>query len=102
MRTSSLITLIKKQASNWDRDNIRELLDQIHYLMMCNDLDFNYVLDETTGLPYKFTTTAETYVYDINTDNVSSLRVDWYMDLPNDVGLVSTPLVVDGVPGLIS
>lgn len=34
---------------------------------------------------------------DINTDNVSSLKVDWFMDLPNDVGLVSTPLVVDGV-----
>lgn len=34
---------------------------------------------------------------DINTGNVSDLRVDWFIDLPNDVGLVSTPLVVDGV-----
>ncbi|PHN02526.1 PQQ-dependent dehydrogenase, methanol/ethanol family [Flavilitoribacter nigricans] len=34
---------------------------------------------------------------DINTDNVSKLQVDWYLDLPRDVGLVSTPLVVDGV-----
>lgn len=34
---------------------------------------------------------------DINIDNVSTLKVDWFMDLPNDVGLVSTPLVVDGV-----
>ena len=34
---------------------------------------------------------------DINADNVSNLSVDWYLDLPNDVGLVSTPLVVDGV-----
>ncbi len=33
----------------------------------------------------------------INTDNVSKLKVDWYLDLPNDVGLVSTPLVVNGV-----
>jgi quinohemoprotein ethanol dehydrogenase len=34
---------------------------------------------------------------DINDANVSDLRVDWYVDLPNDVGLVSTPLVVEGV-----
>ncbi|NND79301.1 MAG: PQQ-dependent dehydrogenase, methanol/ethanol family, partial [Maribacter sp.] len=33
----------------------------------------------------------------INSTNVSNLKVDWFMDLPNDVGLVSTPLVVDGV-----
>jgi quinohemoprotein ethanol dehydrogenase len=34
---------------------------------------------------------------DVNRDTVSGLGVDWYMDLPNDVGLVSTPLVVDGI-----
>ena len=34
---------------------------------------------------------------DINIDNVKSLKVDWYMDLYGDVGLVSTPLVVNGV-----
>lgn len=33
----------------------------------------------------------------INTTNVSDLKVDWFIDLPNDVGLVSTPLVVDGI-----
>lgn len=32
----------------------------------------------------------------INTGNVADLNVDWFLDLPNDVGLVSTPLVVDG------
>jgi len=34
---------------------------------------------------------------DINRDSVENLGVAWYLDLPNDVGLVSTPLVVDGV-----
>ena len=34
---------------------------------------------------------------DINLGNVAELKVDWFMDLPNDVGLVSTPLVVDGI-----
>ena len=33
----------------------------------------------------------------VNAANVASLGVDWYMDLPNARGLVSTPLVVDGV-----
>lgn len=33
----------------------------------------------------------------INDGNVANLKVDWYLDLPNDVGLVSTPLVIDGV-----
>jgi len=32
----------------------------------------------------------------INTGNVADLKVDWFLDLPQDVGLVSTPLVVDG------
>lgn len=34
---------------------------------------------------------------DINANNVNKLGVAWYMDLPNDVGLVSTPLVIDGI-----
>ena len=34
---------------------------------------------------------------DINRDTIGSLGIAWYMDLPDDVGLVSTPLVVDGV-----
>ena len=33
----------------------------------------------------------------INDGNVAGLKVDWYLDLPNDVGLVSPPLVIDGV-----
>lgn len=33
----------------------------------------------------------------IHDGNVAQLKPDWYLDLPNDVGLVSTPLVIDGV-----
>ena len=33
----------------------------------------------------------------IDTSTVSNLAVDWYLDLPGERGLVSTPLVVDGV-----
>jgi len=34
---------------------------------------------------------------DVNRDTISRFGVAWYMDLPSDVGLVSTPLVVDGI-----
>ena len=33
----------------------------------------------------------------INATNVAGLKVDWYRDLPEDAGLVATPLVADGV-----
>lgn len=33
----------------------------------------------------------------INDTTVSSLKVEWYLDLPEDIGLVSTPLVIKGV-----
>lgn len=38
----------------------------------------------------------------INQDNVGSLNLDWYIDLPNSRSLVSTPLVVDGTMYFIS
>jgi quinohemoprotein ethanol dehydrogenase len=34
---------------------------------------------------------------DINTNNITDLQVDWFLDLPKDSGLVATPLVVDGI-----
>ncbi len=33
----------------------------------------------------------------IDTSNVSALQVDWYIDLPQDRALVSTPLVINGI-----
>jgi len=36
-------------------------------------------------------------INDIDTLSVKNLSVDWYLDLPNDVALVSTPLVIDGI-----
>ena len=36
-------------------------------------------------------------IQDINNDSIHRLGLDWYIDLPKDVGLIGTPLVVDGV-----
>ena len=38
----------------------------------------------------------------INRSNVGALQVDWYVDLPDNRSLVSTPLVVDGTLYFIS
>ena len=58
--------------------------------------------DETAGenwLAYGRTYSEQRFspLDQINAGNVTELGVDWYMDLPNARGLVSTPLVVDGV-----
>jgi quinohemoprotein ethanol dehydrogenase len=34
---------------------------------------------------------------EIDVTNVARLKVDWYRDLPEDTGLVATPLVADGI-----
>ena len=34
--------------------------------------------------------------HDVSVSRAHALEVDWFLDLPNDVGFVSTPLVVDG------
>ena len=36
-------------------------------------------------------------ISDIDTNTVANLEADWYLDLPGDVALVSTPLVIDGI-----
>jgi len=38
----------------------------------------------------------------VNSKTVANLKVDWFMDLPDAVGLVATPLVADGVMYFIS
>ena len=56
--------------------------------------------DETEGwLAYGRTYSEQRFspLTQVDASNVSGLSVDWYMELPNDRGLVSTPLVADGV-----
>jgi quinohemoprotein ethanol dehydrogenase len=58
--------------------------------------------DERTGdnwLAYGRTYSEQRFspLDQINDATVARLRPDWFLELPNDRGLVSTPLVVDGV-----
>ncbi len=53
----------------------------------------------TDWLAYGRTHSEQRYspLEDINCETLRDLGVAWFMDLPGDVGLVSTPLVVDGI-----
>ena len=64
-----------------------------------NDKDINDESNTADWLAYGRTHNEQRFspLGDINTGNVDKLGVAWYMDLPRDVGLVSTPLVVDGI-----
>lgn len=68
----------------------------------CSPSEDDLIADETNTaewLAYGRTHSEQRFspLKDIDTISVSRLGVDWYIDLPNDVALVSTPLVVDGV-----
>jgi quinohemoprotein ethanol dehydrogenase len=60
------------------------------------------IADETNTaewLAYGRTHTEQRFspITDIDTQSVKNLKPDWFLDLPADVGLVNTPLVVEGV-----
>src|SRR5688572_26450551 len=68
----------------------------------CTPSQDHLIADETNTsewLAYGRTHSEQRFtpLMDIDTTTVSQLKVDWYLDLPNDVALVSTPLVVDGI-----
>ena len=58
----------------------------------------------TDWLAYGRTYSEQRYspLQQINEETVSKLAVDWYIDLPDAVGLVATPLVADGVMYFVS
>lgn len=70
MRTSALISLIKKDASNWSSDNIRELINEVQRIILLQrPLKQLRVVDTSTGKDPVLATTAGTYEYTIDTDN---------------------------------
>lgn len=64
-----------------------------------DDKAINDINNKADWLAYGHTHDEQRFslLNDVNADNVTKLGVEWYMDLPNDTGLVSTPLVVDGI-----
>lgn len=68
MLTNSLISLIKKSATTWTVDNIRELLNEVHRICLTTKpVGQMRVFDISTGKDYLFTTTNNTFQYEITT-----------------------------------
>jgi len=70
MLTPSLITLIKKSATNWTTESIRELLNEVHRICLTTKpVGQMRVFDTSTGNDYLFTTTNNQFQYEITTTN---------------------------------
>ena len=70
--------------------------------LSCSRSQDDMIADETNSsewLAYGRTHSEQRFspLRDIDTATVKQLKADWYIDLPNDVALVSTPLVVNGI-----
>jgi hypothetical protein len=69
MNTGSLITLIKKQAPQWARDNIRELLNEVQRMLLnTKPLSFMRVVS-STGVDPVLVTSSGIYSYEISIAN---------------------------------
>lgn len=63
------------------------------------DKEINDESNTADWLAYGRTHSEQRYspLNDINTDNVSKLKPEWYTDLPDQSDMVGTPLVIDGI-----
>jgi len=78
MQTRSLITLVKKQANDWSRENIREVLNEVqNYLCMQKPLNYFRMKDTTTGKDPILSTTSAAYEYDIGTTELFPYDAWW-------------------------
>jgi len=69
MQTNSLIALIKREAPDWTRAEILDLVADVQLIMLSKPLQRNRMIDTDTGLDPVLTTTSGTYSYYINTSN---------------------------------
>jgi hypothetical protein len=70
MKTSSFITLVKKDFPKWSRENIREVLNSVQSLILCTvPLEQLRMIDPSTGKNPILTTTAGVLSYDVTTVN---------------------------------
>jgi quinohemoprotein ethanol dehydrogenase len=76
-----------------------KLSDQANSLTTIDDVAIADESNTSDWLAYGRTHSEQRFspINDISSKNVANLKVDWFMDLPNDIGLVSSPLVVKGV-----
>jgi len=62
--TRQNVDWIKDRNSKYSPEQILEVLDEVHYRVRSLNIDYNYYLDSTTGMPPYLVTTNEKYSYD--------------------------------------
>jgi hypothetical protein len=73
MLTRSLTTLIKREASDWSRELITSLIDEVQLLMASKPLANFRILDPLTGRDPEFTTTNNTFSYNCDHTTISTI-----------------------------
>jgi hypothetical protein len=68
MNLSALITSVKRQAPDWSRSEIMEILNDIQFLMLSHPTSIGRVIDPDTGKDFELETVAEQFVYEITDD----------------------------------
>ena len=65
MLTRSLISFIQRNAPNWADDPVREMIDEVHYMIMAKPLSQNLVIDPATGTYPQITKEEDTELYEL-------------------------------------
>lgn len=69
MQTSSLVTLIRREAPDWSRVEIVDLINEVQRIMLHKPLESQRYIDPDTGKDPVLATTAETFEYELNAAN---------------------------------
>lgn len=61
--TRQNVSWIQDRNPNYSPEQILSILDEIHYRIKSANIDYNYYIDESTGMPPKLVTTDGVYSY---------------------------------------
>lgn len=99
-RVGTLTALLIVSANGYsEQAQPNKINDKLNNDSYINDSHINDQANTADWLAYGKNHNEQRFslLTDVNVDTVQQLKLDWHLDLPNDVGLVSTPLVKDGV-----
>lgn len=85
MNTRSLITKIQRNAPDWSRTEILDIVNDVNRIMMSHELMINLVTDTSTGRDPVLTTSDGTYSYEISQANGFPADGLYIVDIYKDV-----------------
>jgi hypothetical protein len=79
MKTASIVSLIKREASSWSRELILDVVDVVHSMLVENPVAQQRITTTTGGDPYLITIDG-TYEYEATSTNLSGTQNAWMVD----------------------